>query len=114
MEFRKEKDEKEFQLKEQVMKKEIELKENDQKLKEKAQKSRDEDRAMKLEQERRQDQRCILNQDLSKLSESVRTSYEIMQTEILKEWKKDGLFKLNICVKCYFKLVYQAGTLSFS
>ncbi|CAH9075038.1 unnamed protein product [Cuscuta epithymum] len=67
-----------MQMREQVLMKEIELKEKAQKLKEEGQ--------------RRQYQNRIMNQDLSKLSPSVRASYDVMQAKILKEWESDGLF----------------------
>ncbi|KAL2543772.1 NAM-associated domain-containing protein [Forsythia ovata] len=42
--------------------------------------------------QRRQEQERIMNQDLSKLSPTVRASYEIFQGQILKEWEIEGLF----------------------
>ncbi|CAH9137194.1 unnamed protein product [Cuscuta epithymum] len=67
-----------MQMREQVMMKEIELKENAQRLRE--------------ENQRRQHQLRIMNQDLSKLSPSVRASYGVMQAKILKEWESAGIF----------------------
>ncbi|KAL2503598.1 NAM-associated domain-containing protein [Abeliophyllum distichum] len=82
LDMKREKDRKEFELREQVMKKEIELKEKAQKLRERAQ--------------RRQEQERIMNQDLTKLSPNVRASYEIFQGQILKEWESEGLFGNNM------------------
>ncbi|KAL2554339.1 glutathione S-transferase T2-like [Forsythia ovata] len=77
LEMKIEKDRKEFELRKQVVKKEIELKEKAQRLRERAQ--------MRQEQER------IMNQDLNKLSPTVRASYEI-----LKKWEIEGLFGNNM------------------
>ncbi|CAH9137762.1 unnamed protein product [Cuscuta epithymum] len=60
-----------MQMREKVLMKEIELKEKAQ---------------------RRQYQNRIMNQDLRKLSPSVRACYDVMQEKILKEWESDGLF----------------------
>ncbi|KAL2458638.1 NAM-associated domain-containing protein [Forsythia ovata] len=83
--MKREKDRKEFELREQVMKKEIELKEKAQKLREIAQ--------------RRQEQERIMNQDLSKLSPTVRASYEIFQAIVA-----NILHKVVGCI--YFKSKY--------
>ncbi|CAH9074503.1 unnamed protein product [Cuscuta epithymum] len=69
LEMRKENDQKELQLKQQLIKEEVELKKN---------------------VERRKEREHIMTQDLSKLSPTVRAAYEVMQANILKEWKKDG------------------------
>ncbi|CAH9126312.1 unnamed protein product [Cuscuta epithymum] len=72
--MRKENDQKELQLKQQLIKEEIELKKN---------------------AERRKEWEHIMNQDLSKLSPTARAAYEEMQANIIKEWKKEGLFGSN-------------------
>ncbi|KAL6517609.1 hypothetical protein OROMI_033310 [Orobanche minor] len=64
-------------LKKTIFDAEIKLKERNQLMKEKAQK--------------RRDQKRILLTNLSELAPSVRSAYEIMQANILKEWEKEGL-----------------------
>ncbi|KAL6567986.1 hypothetical protein OROGR_001654 [Orobanche gracilis] len=64
-------------LKKTIFGAEIKLKERNQLMKEKAQK--------RIDQER------ILVTNLSELTPSVRSAYEIMQANILKEWEKEGL-----------------------
>ncbi|KAK2647620.1 hypothetical protein Ddye_015109 [Dipteronia dyeriana] len=99
LELKREKDNKEFQLREQTMKKEIKLKEKAQKMKEKAQQLKENDqRLKKKEQEikekaqKRQEQDRFLNQDVNKLPQALRSTFEIYQAQILKEWENDGLF----------------------
>ncbi|TXG51072.1 hypothetical protein EZV62_023596 [Acer yangbiense] len=99
LELKKEKDKKEFELREQTMKKEIKLKEKaqkmkekDQQLKEKNQRLKEKEQKMKEKAQKRQKQDCILNQDVNKLPLPLRSTFEIYQTQILKEWENDGLF----------------------
>ncbi|KAL2557484.1 Uncharacterized protein Fot_02223 [Forsythia ovata] len=41
-----------------------------------------------------------MNQDLSKLSPTVRASYEIFQGQILKEWEIESLFGNDMLISC--------------
>ncbi|TXG63725.1 hypothetical protein EZV62_010719 [Acer yangbiense] len=99
LELKKEKDKKEFELREQTMKKKIELKEKaqkikekDQQLKEKNQRLKEKEQKMKEKAQKRQEQDRILNQDVNKLPLALRSTFEIYQAQILKEWESDGLF----------------------
>lgn len=85
LELKKEKDKKEYELRKQLLKMEIEFKERDQKLKEEAQKRKEKEK-------KRKNQERLLNQDLNKLQPVLREAFERMQAEILKEWENDGLF----------------------
>ncbi|KAL6494195.1 hypothetical protein OROGR_030995 [Orobanche gracilis] len=77
LELKKERDKREYELREQTIKKELEFKERNQKLKEKAQKRKEQER--------------ILNKDLTNLQPAVRETFERMQAQILKEWEKDDI-----------------------
>ncbi|KAL6577432.1 hypothetical protein OROMI_011708 [Orobanche minor] len=63
-------------LKKTIFSAEIKLKERNQLMKEKTQKRRDQER--------------ILVTNLSNLTPSVRSFYEVMEANILKEWENDG------------------------
>ncbi|KAL5720819.1 hypothetical protein ACHQM5_013451 [Ranunculus cassubicifolius] len=78
LELKKEREKKDYELREKIFNAEIGLKERNQKMKEKAQKRKEQER--------------ILEKDLSKLAPNVRVKYETMQAQILKEWEKDGFF----------------------
>ncbi|KAL6546829.1 hypothetical protein OROMI_022550 [Orobanche minor] len=78
LELKKEKDKRDSELREQVIKMELEFKERNQKMKEKAQKRKEQER--------------ILNKDLTNLQPAVRETFERMQAKILKEWENDTLF----------------------
>ncbi|KAF5196622.1 hypothetical protein FRX31_013791, partial [Thalictrum thalictroides] len=58
---------------------ELEFKVRNQKMKEKAQKRKEQER--------------ILNKDLTNLQPAVRETFERMQAKILKEWENDSLFR---------------------
>ncbi|KAK3225451.1 hypothetical protein Dsin_005313 [Dipteronia sinensis] len=99
LELKREKEKKEFEVREQTMKKEIELKEKaqkmkekDQQLKEKDQRLKEKEQKMKVKAQKRQEQDRILNQDVNKLPLALRSTFEIYQAQILKEWENDGLF----------------------
>ena len=99
LKLKREKDKKEFELREQIMKKEIELKEKaqkmkekDQQLKKKNQRLKEKEQNMKEKAQKRQEQDRILNQDVNKLPLALRSTFEIYQAQILKEWENDGLF----------------------
>ncbi|KAK2661080.1 hypothetical protein Ddye_007613 [Dipteronia dyeriana] len=47
---------------------------------------------MKEKAQKRQEQDRILNQDVNKLPQALRSTFEIYQAQVLKEWKNDGLF----------------------
>ncbi|KAL6535289.1 hypothetical protein OROMI_026663 [Orobanche minor] len=78
LDLKKEREKKEYDLREKIFNAEIELKKSNHVMKQKALKRQEEER--------------ILEKDLSKLSPNVRRKYEIMQSRILKEWEKDGYF----------------------
>ncbi|KAL2532874.1 NAM-associated domain-containing protein [Abeliophyllum distichum] len=89
LELKREKDMKQFEMREQTLRKDLELKDTAQKLKIKDQELRE--RAQK-----RQEQHRIMNQDISKLTPALRKTYEIYQAKILKEWENDDLFGNDI------------------
>ncbi|KAL5709323.1 hypothetical protein ACHQM5_020027 [Ranunculus cassubicifolius] len=78
LELKKEREKKDYELREKIFNVEIELKERNQKMKEKAQKRKEQER--------------ILEKDLTKLAPNVQVLYETMQAQIVKEWEKDGFF----------------------
>ncbi|KAL5728008.1 hypothetical protein ACHQM5_001137 [Ranunculus cassubicifolius] len=78
LELKKEREKKDYELRKKIFNAEIELKERNQKMKEKAQKRKEQER--------------ILEKDLTKLTLNVRVKYETMQAHILKEWEKEGFF----------------------
>ncbi|KAK3223322.1 hypothetical protein Dsin_010347 [Dipteronia sinensis] len=67
-------------------------KEKDQQLKEKDQRLKEKEQKMKEKAQKRQEQDRILNQDVNKLPLALRSTFEIYQAQILKEWENDGLF----------------------
>ncbi|KAL6574350.1 hypothetical protein OROHE_001254 [Orobanche hederae] len=71
LELKKEKEKKDYELREKIFTEEIEFKKQTQK---------------------RKDQERILDKDLSRLAPNLRKKYEQMQAQILKEWEKDGYF----------------------
>ncbi|RZC81810.1 hypothetical protein C5167_044375 [Papaver somniferum] len=74
-----------MEWREQMFKKDFELREKSQKLKEETQKS-------KQKAYKRKEQERILNTNLEKLQPVLRIAYEKMQAQILKEWENEGLF----------------------
>ncbi|KAL2490700.1 putative LRR receptor-like serine/threonine-protein kinase [Abeliophyllum distichum] len=76
-------------MREQTLRKDLELKDIVQKLKIKDQELRE--RAQK-----RQEQHRIINQDIGKLTPALRQTYEIYQAKILKEWENEDLFGNDI------------------
>ncbi|CAH9088065.1 unnamed protein product [Cuscuta epithymum] len=90
LEMKKENQMKEYAFREELMKKEIELKEHNRKLREEAQLMKEEQEMKKKEKEMRQrrvDQDRVMSIDLSRLPPSTRATYEILQAQILKEWE---------------------------
>ncbi|KAL2545031.1 glutathione S-transferase T2-like [Forsythia ovata] len=88
LELKIEKDMKQFEMREQTLRKNLELKDTAQKLKIKDQELRE--RAQK-----RQEQDHIMNQDISKLIPALQKTYE------LKEWENDDLFGNDIVSNYY-------------
>ncbi|KAL6578424.1 hypothetical protein OROMI_010752 [Orobanche minor] len=78
LKLKKEREKKDYELRDKIFNAEIELKEKNQKMKEKAYKRKEQER--------------ILEKDLTKLTPNVRKKYEAMQAQIIKEWEKDGFF----------------------
>ncbi|CAH9084452.1 unnamed protein product [Cuscuta epithymum] len=72
--MKKEKDLKDFELREKVMQKELEFKER---------------------AEKRKELQYILNQDVNKLPFSMRERFEMYQSQIFKEWENNGRFGVN-------------------
>ncbi|CAH9061598.1 unnamed protein product [Cuscuta epithymum] len=80
LELKRENQQKEYALREQAMKRKIELKEKRLELKMK-------ELEVKERAQHRAHQECIMHLDLSKLPPTVRATYEIIQAKILKEWE---------------------------
>ncbi|KAI3973010.1 hypothetical protein MKX01_019668 [Papaver californicum] len=75
-----------LEWREQMLRKDFELRERSMKLKEEAQMSK------KKAYTRKKLER-ISNTDLESLQPALRTAYEKWQTQILKEWQNEGLFR---------------------
>ncbi|GER41345.1 WD repeat-containing protein 65 [Striga asiatica] len=103
LELKKEREKKEHELREQVIKKEFEMKQKAQRLKKKgqqmkkrviemkenAQRLKMKDQELKENAQRRRDQEIIMNQDVTKLSPAMRETIELYRVQILKEWEND-------------------------
>ncbi|GER40340.1 glutathione S-transferase THETA 2 [Striga asiatica] len=103
LELKKEKEKKEHDLREQVIKKEFKMKQKAQRLKKKdqemkerviemkenAQRLKIKDQELKEKAQRRHDQEFIMNQDVTKLSPTMRETIEIYRVQILKEWENE-------------------------
>lgn len=76
LEMKKEREKKDFELREKILNMEIKLKERNQKMKEKTQKRKEQER--------------ILEKDLTKLRPNLRETFQKMQAQILKEWENDN------------------------
>ncbi|KAI3971805.1 hypothetical protein MKW92_046039 [Papaver armeniacum] len=82
--LKKEKDEKDHERMELLMKKKLELKEKAQQLNEEAQRKKEKLR-------KRKECECIMTTDLNPLQPSIQKVYEQMQEKIMKEWEEEGL-----------------------
>ncbi|CAH9085935.1 unnamed protein product [Cuscuta epithymum] len=91
LEMKKENQMKEHAFREELMKKEIELKEHNRKLRDETQLMKKEEQEMKKKEQelrqRRADQDRVMSVDLSRLPPSARATCEILQAQILKEWE---------------------------